>query len=129
MKSLVKFALAILFIWLATTLLAVQASAQYTKPEDKSQAQQTASTAKQTAAAPSSRTIEHSIKEEIKKDPTMAHSRVTVHVTDDEVVLSGVVLNKDAESRAIQIATDHAGSRKVKDMLKVNPNTHPGSGM
>jgi osmotically-inducible protein OsmY len=128
MKSLVRFALVILFIWFTASLLPVhRASAQYTKPEDQSQAQQTASAGKQ--AASSSTTIEHTIKDEIKKDPQMAHSRVTVHVTDAEVVLSGVVLNKDAESRAIQIATDHAGNRKVKDMLKVNKNLHPGTGM
>jgi osmotically-inducible protein OsmY len=55
----------------------------------------------------------------------MAYSRVTVHVTDTEVELDGVVLTSTAKEQAAKIATEHAGGRKVKNKLKINPNTHP----
>lgn len=80
-------------------------------------------------AAPPYKEIENSIKEAFKQEPSMAYSRVGVHVSHDEVILRGVVASKDAEQRALQIATEKAGSRKVRDLLKVNPNLHPGPGM
>ena len=74
------------------------------------------------------RDLERTIKDALGQDPHMAYSRVGVHVTDKEVVLDGVVLTRTARSKAAQIATEHAAGRKVTNRLKVNPNTHPGSG-
>ena len=95
-------------------------------PDQQKSVHDTHSTAQ---AAPPYKDIEDSIKQAIKEDPQMAHSRVGVHVSHDEVILRGVVASKEAEQRALQIATDKAGSRKVRDLLKVNPNLHPGPGM
>ena len=78
---------------------------------------------------PQARNLEKTIKDALKQDPHMAYSRVTVHVTDSEVMLSGVVLTNTAKDQAAQIATDHAGGRKVNNKIKVNPNTHPGPGI
>lgn|SRR5262249_14561852 len=75
------------------------------------------------------RNLEKTITNAIKQDPHMAYSRVTVHVTDSEVVLSGVVLTDTAKDQAAQIATEQAGGRKVTNKIKVNPNTHPGPGI
>jgi osmotically-inducible protein OsmY len=78
---------------------------------------------------PAARNLEKNILDAIKQDPHMAYSRVTVHVTESEVVLTGVVLTNTAKDQAAQIATDHAGGRKVTNRIKVNPNTHPGPGI
>lgn len=78
---------------------------------------------------PQARNLEKTIKDAIKQDPHMAYSRVNVHVTDSEVELSGVVLTNTAKDTAAQIASDHAGGRKVNNKIKVNPNTHPGPGI
>lgn len=65
----------------------------------------------------------------IKQDPHMSYSRVRVHVSNTEILLSGVVLTEEAKNQAEQIATDHAGGRKVTNHLKVNPNIHPAPGI
>lgn len=78
---------------------------------------------------PSARQLEHTIMDAIKQNPHMAYSRVRVHVTDAEILLSGVVLTEEAKSQAEQIATEHAGGRKVTNHLKVNPNIHPAPGI
>lgn len=74
------------------------------------------------------RDLERTIKDALGQDPHMAYSRVKVHVSDKEVVLDGVVLTGTAKKQAAQIATEHAAGRKVTNRLKVNSNTHPGSG-
>lgn len=78
---------------------------------------------------PQARNLERTITAAIKQDPHMAYSRVIVHVTDSEVMLSGVVLTNTAKDQAAQIATDHAGGRKINNKIRVNPNTHPGPGI
>jgi osmotically-inducible protein OsmY len=78
---------------------------------------------------PADRKLEHAIKQQLKHDPHMAYSHVSVHVTDTEVLLSGTVVTEDLKQKAEQIATEHAEGRKVNNHLKVNPNTHPGSGL
>lgn len=82
-----------------------------------------------TESHPSARELEHTIMDAIKQDPHMSYSRVRVHVTNTEILLSGVVLTEEAKSQAEQIATEHAGGRKVTNHLKVNPNIHPAPGM
>ena len=77
---------------------------------------------------PEDRTLEDSIKKDLTQDAHMAYSRVTVHVTDTAVELDGVVATATAKDQAAKIAGEHAGSRKIKNKLKINPNTHP-SGM
>ena len=78
---------------------------------------------------PSARQLERTIMDEIKQNPHMTDSRVRVHVTDSEILLSGVVLTEEAKSQAEQIATEHAGHRKVTNHIKVNPNIHPAPGI
>jgi osmotically-inducible protein OsmY len=78
---------------------------------------------------PDDRKLEQQIKGELQQDPHMAYSRVRVHVTDSEVQLSGIVLTTEAKDWASKIATEHSGGRKITNHIKVNPNTHPGSGL
>lgn len=78
---------------------------------------------------PSARQLERAIMDEIKQNPHMHYSRVRVHVTNSEILLSGVVLTEEAKSQAEQIATEHAGNRKVTNHIKVNPNIHPAPGI
>jgi len=74
---------------------------------------------------PASRNLEKTIKDALQQDPHMAYSNVSVHVDPKEVILSGTVVTETAKNQAEQIATDHAEGRKVTDLIKVNPNTHP----
>lgn len=78
---------------------------------------------------PEDRKLEQSIQGDLQKDPHMAFSRVRVHVTDTEVILSGTVLTNTARDQAAQVATDHAGGRKITNRIRVNPNVHPGPGL
>ena len=78
---------------------------------------------------PSASQLEHSILDAIKQDPHIEYSSVRVHVTDAEVLLTGVVLSNEAKSQAEQIASEHAGGRTVTNHLKVNPNIHPAPGI
>ncbi len=137
--SSVKFALLSIL-----ALAAVQAlsQSQYPAPSQsqpsQSQPSQSQPQAQQPAEAPphvdaepspEDRSLESSIKDELKKDPHMAYSRVAVHVTDTEVMLTGVVLTSTAKEQAAKIAGEHAGNRKIKNNLKVNPNLNPPSGL
>lgn len=78
---------------------------------------------------PSARQLERTIMDAIQQNPHMEYSRVRVHVTDTEVLLTGVVLTEEAKGQAEQIARDHAAGRKVTNHLKVNPNIHPAPGI
>jgi osmotically-inducible protein OsmY len=78
---------------------------------------------------PAARNLEKTILTDLQKDPHMAYSRVRVHVSDTEIVLSGVVLTATARDQAEKIAGEHAGSRKITNRIKVNPNTNPGPGI
>ncbi|HKD80991.1 MAG TPA: BON domain-containing protein [Candidatus Angelobacter sp.] len=78
---------------------------------------------------PEDRALEQSIKDELKKDPHMVYSSVAVHVTDTEVKLTGTVKTGTAKQQAAKIAGEHAGSRKVDNHIRVNPNMHPGPGL
>jgi osmotically-inducible protein OsmY len=121
------------------TFVAVQAlsQSQYPAPS-QSQPSQSQPQAQQPTEAPphvdaepnpDDRSLENSIKDELKKDPHMAYSRVAVHVTDTEIMLTGVVLSSTAKEQAAKIAGEHAGNRKIKNQLKVNPNINPPSGL
>ena len=79
--------------------------------------------------SPADRDLERSIKDALGQDPHMAYSRVSVHVTDKQVLLDGVVLTGTAKKQAAKIATEHAAGRKVTNRIKVNPNTHPAGGL
>jgi osmotically-inducible protein OsmY len=121
------------------TLAAVQAlsqsqypaPSQSQQPQSQPQAQQPAEAPPHVDAEPNpdDRALEQSIQDELKKDPHMAYSRVAVHVTDTEVMLTGVVLTSSAKEQAAKIAGEHAKGRKVYNRLKVNPNTNPPSGL
>ena len=78
---------------------------------------------------PEARQLERTITDALQKDPHMAYSRVRVQATDSEIILSGTVLTATAKDQAEQIATQHAGGRKVTNRIKVNPNVHPGPGV
>lgn len=129
----IKFALLSILIFAATPVFSQQPQSQ--SPSTPDQAQQPQAERPATAPHvdqepnPSDRALETSIKDELKQDPHMAYSRITVHVTDTEVQLTGVVLNAAAKDEAAKIAGEHAGSRKVSNKLKINANLHPGSGL
>jgi osmotically-inducible protein OsmY len=74
---------------------------------------------------PASRQLERAIQDEFAKDPHSAYARVTVHVTDTEIILGGVVLTATARDQAVKIATDRAAGRKVTSLIKINKNIHP----
>ncbi len=120
------------------TLAAVQAlsQSQYPAPS-QSQPSQSQPQAQQPEGAPhvdaepspDDRALEKSIQADLGKDPHMAYSHVDVHVTDTEIMLTGTVLTSDAKDQAAKIAGEHAAGRKINNRLKVNSNTHPGSGL
>ena len=134
MKQRVKLAvLVILTVSLAITRAACQYSAQNTQTPDQSQQPSQSQKMEKPPHVdaepdPPARDLERSIMDTLKQDPHMAYSRISVHVTDKEVVLNGFVLTATAKNQAAQIAADHAGGRKVKNKLRVNPNTNPGPG-
>jgi osmotically-inducible protein OsmY len=77
---------------------------------------------------PADRQLENTIMDDLKQDPHMAYSKVSVHVTYKEVLLTGTVLTKTAKDQAAQIAGEHAAKRKITNRIKVNSNLHPGPG-
>jgi osmotically-inducible protein OsmY len=118
--------------------VAVQALSQQPQSQSPSTPGQAQPQAQQPAEAPphvdqepnpEDRALEQSIKDDLKKDEHMAYSNVRVHVTDTEIMLTGTVQTGTAKSQAAKIAGEHAGSRKIENHLKVNPNMHPGSGL
>ena|ERR1051326_5447516 len=124
MKYVAKFTAAIfLFIFITCSVYAGTSS----QPQDQSQSQPASSAGKQ--AAPSAESIQRAIEDAYRQEPKMHHSRVSVQVKSKEIWLRGVVLTHEAELLAVQIAKEHAGGRKIVDHLKVNPNTHPGTGL
>jgi hypothetical protein len=78
---------------------------------------------------PDERRLEQVIMSDLRKDPQMAYSRLTVHVDDNEVIITGIVLTDTAVDHAVQIATRHAQGRKVTNRIRVNPNLNPGPGI
>src|SRR5215469_1390108 len=77
---------------------------------------------------PDERKLEQDIMSDLRKDPQMAYSRLTVQVGDTEVIITGIVLTDTARDHALQIATQHAQGRKVTNRIRVNPNLNPGPG-
>lgn len=106
-----------------------QPQAQSSQAQDQAQQQAEKPPHTDTEPQPAARELENTIMDALKQDPHMAYSRVRVHVTDTEVLLTGVVLTATAKDQAAQIATDHAGGRKVVNHIKVNPSTHPAPGI
>ena len=133
MERYAKLIMAVVVVTSFVLMLAAgrQPQAQNPQAQDQSQQQQQAEKPPHvdTEPAPSDRALEHAIMDEFKQDPHAVYSRVRVHVTDTEVLLSGVVLTNEAKDQAAQIATSHAGNRKVVNHIKVNSNIHPPPGM
>jgi osmotically-inducible protein OsmY len=128
----VKLALLALFALAAVQASGGQAQSQ-SQPPPKAEAQYQQPQAQPTEPPPhvdqepnpADRALEDTIKKDLGQDAHMAYSHVTVHVTDAIVELDGVVLTSTAKDQAAKIAAEHAGGRKIKNKLKVNPNTHP----
>lgn len=78
---------------------------------------------------PEGRAIEKSITDALNQDPHMAYSKVSVHASGDEIILTGTVLTATAKDQAEKIATEHASGKKVTNKIRVNPNLHPGPGL
>lgn len=98
---------------------------QSQNPQTQDQAQQPAEKPHVDAQTnPDARQLEKSITDALNQDPHMAYSKVTVHASDSEVVLSGTVLTAAAKDQAAQIATEQAGGRKITNKIRVNPNVH-----
>lgn len=75
---------------------------------------------------PGDRQLETKIMDDLKQDPHMAYSNVSVHVTYKEVLLTGTVMTKTAKDQAAHIAGEYAAKRKITNRIKVNSNLHPG---
>jgi osmotically-inducible protein OsmY len=125
MKQRVKLAVLVI---LTVSLAITRAACQYSAQNAQTPQQMEKPPHVDAEPDPAARDLERSIMDTLKQDPHMAYSRVSVHATDKEVVLNGFVLTATAKNQAAQIAADHAGGRKVKNKLRVNPNTHPGPG-
>ena len=106
-----------------------QSQAQNSQAPSQSQQQTEQPPHMDTESHPSARALEHEIMNALKQDPHMAYSRVRVHVTDTEVLLTGVVVTATAKDQAAQIASEHAGGRKIVNHIKVNANTQPAPGI
>lgn len=125
----------VFFTVLCLALTAIQLGAQQSSsPQTSSsqdQAQQPAENPPHVdqQTNPDDRKLESAIKGQFRQDPHMAYSMVRVHVTDNEVLLTGTVLTDTAKDQAAQIATEHAGGRKITNHIRVNPNIHPGPGI
>lgn len=78
---------------------------------------------------PEGRKVEGTIQSALHQDPHMSFSRVSVHATPTEVILTGTVLTQAAKDTAERVAQENAGGRKVTNQLRVNPNTNPGPGL
>jgi BON domain-containing protein len=70
-------------------------------------------------SAASATDVESTIQQAIQKDPSLANSNIQVKATNKEVDLSGTVDSNDQKKTAEQIAKTNAGSRKVKNKIKV----------
>lgn len=88
------------------------------KDKDKD-AQQGSKMPQGETSAASSTDLESTIQQAIQKDPSLANSNVQVKVTNKEVDLSGTVNSDDEKKTAEQIAKSNAGTRKVKNHIKV----------
>jgi osmotically-inducible protein OsmY len=106
-----------------------QQSPSQQNPPASGQAQQPTETPPHVSQEPNpeTRKLEQAI--EKQQDPHMAYSRVRVRATDDEIVLSGTVLNATAKQNAEDIAEKHAGGKKISNRIRVNPNIQPGPGL
>jgi osmotically-inducible protein OsmY len=127
-----KLALLVVFsLGLAMLTAAAQQQPTQQNPPAQDQAQQPAEKPPHVDVEPNpeDRKLEHTIQGALQQDPHMAYSKVRVHVTDQEIVLIGTVLTGTAKDQAAQIATEHAGGRKVTNKIRVNPNVHPGPGL
>jgi osmotically-inducible protein OsmY len=127
-----KLALLMIFgLGLAMVTAVAQQSQSQQNPPAQDQVQQPAQKPPHVDVEPNpeDRKLEQSILGALQKDPHMAYSRVSVHVTDQEIVLVGIVLTTTAKDQAEQIATQHAGGRKVTNKIRVNPNVHHGPGL
>jgi len=126
----IKLALLSIVMFAAALAIGQQPQSQNPPASDQSQAQQPAEAPPHVDAEPNpeDRALETTIKDDLKKDPHMTYSHVAVHVTDTEVMLTGTVKTATAKDQAAKIAGEHAGSRKIENHIKVNSNTHPGSG-
>jgi BON domain-containing protein len=74
-------------------------------------------------SAASSTDVESTIQQAIQKDPSLANSNIQVKATNKEVDLSGTVNSNDEKKTAEQIAKSNAGSRKVKNHIKVKSSS------
>jgi osmotically-inducible protein OsmY len=114
-------------------LAAQQSSSAQTSPS-QDQAQQPAEKAPHVdqQTNPDDRKMESAIRSEFKQDPHAAYSNVRVHVTDNDVMLTGTVMTQTAKDQAAQVAGEHAGGRTITNHIKVNkvnPKTAPGPGI
>ena len=118
-----------LLLALSLTLVTVAAQAQpaaQQKPPAQDQAQQPAEPPPHVdqQTNPDDRKLEQAITGDLRKDPHMAYSHITVHVSDTEVMLTGTVMTQTAKDQAVQIAEQHAEGRKITNRIRINPNLH-----
>ena len=125
----IKLALLSILMFVAVNAFAQQPQSQNPPAPDQSAHQPTEAPPHVDAEPnPDDRALEKSIESDFGKDEHMAYSNVSVHVTDTEIMLTGTVQTAAAKDQAEKIATEHAGSRKIENQIKINPNTHPGAG-
>jgi hypothetical protein len=126
----IKLALLSTLMFVAVNAFAQQPQSQNPPAPDQSAQQPTEAPPHVDAEPnPDDRALEKSIQSDFGKDEHMAYSNVSVHVTDTEIMLTGTVQTSAAKDQAEKIASEHAGSRKITNQIKINTNTHPGAGI
>ncbi len=117
---------ALFFLALSFTIAQAASSQPASQPTEGSGVQQAEKPPHVDAEPnPADRQLENTIMEDLKQDPHMAYSSVSVHVTYKEVLLTGTVMTQTAKNQAAQIAAGHAAKRKITNRIKVNSNVHP----
>jgi hypothetical protein len=77
------------------------------------------------ASAERDAALRDAIEEELQRDPTLDHRRVSVHVEDGRVALHGGVDTPAESARAEEIARRADGVRSVENDLRVGPGSGP----
>ena len=67
--------------------------------------------------------VQQQIEQHLNSESALQNSKVTVHVSDDVVILSGTVNTEQQHDLALRIAQSYAGDRKIVDKIERTQQT------
>ena len=67
--------------------------------------------------------VQQQIEQHLNSESALQNSKVTVHVSDDVVTLSGTVNTEQQHDLALRIAHSYAGDRKIVDKIELMQQT------